>query len=66
MKITAENFSKQPALAYRKAEKGEEVTINHNRYPGVVFILSARERGEAMREDYEEINNNTALINASP
>jgi len=55
MKITAESFNKQPALAYHKAEKGEEVVINHNRYPGVVFILSARDRGEAMRDDDYEI-----------
>ncbi len=55
MKITAEEFSNRPQLAYHKAEKGEEVTINHNRYPDVVFILSVRDRGEAMRDDDYEI-----------
>jgi hypothetical protein len=42
---TAEEFNKKPQEAYRQADKGEPVKINHNRYPDVIFELSARERG---------------------
>jgi TfoX/Sxy family transcriptional regulator of competence genes len=44
MKITAEKLAKQPAQAYREADKGNTVTINHDRYPDKVFELTARER----------------------
>ena len=42
---TAEEFNKKPQEAYRQADKGEPVKINHNRYPDVIFELKARERG---------------------
>ena len=42
---TAEEFNKKPQEAYRQADKGEPVKINHNRYPNVIFELKARERG---------------------
>jgi len=44
MKITAEKLAKKPAQAYREADKGNTVTINHDRYPDKVFELTARER----------------------
>ncbi len=44
MKITAEEMTKRPAQAYRSADKGESVIINHDRYPDKVFELTARER----------------------
>ncbi len=44
MKITAESLAKKPAAAYRAADKGETVVINHDRYPDKVFELTARER----------------------
>jgi len=44
MKITAESLAKKPAQAYRAADKGETVVINHDRYPDKVFELTARER----------------------
>jgi len=44
MKITAETLAKKPAQAYREADKGNTVTINHDRYPDKVFELTARER----------------------
>lgn len=40
MKLTAEQFNKHPAQAYRAADKGERVEIEHSRYPGVVFVLT--------------------------
>lgn len=55
MKLTAKEFNKRPEQAYHSAEKGNEVIINHDRYKGVVFLLTARERGEAMALDYAEI-----------
>lgn len=55
MKLTAREFNDKPAEAFRMAEKGEPVIIYHGRYPHVVFELRARDRGEAMRQDYEEI-----------
>lgn len=42
---TAEEFNKKPQEAYREADKGLPVKINHNRYPNVIFELTARERG---------------------
>lgn len=45
MKLTAKEFSKRPEEAYRAADRGEEVTINHGRYKNVIFILTARNRG---------------------
>lgn len=33
-----------PAQAYREADKGNTVVINHDRYPEKVFELTARER----------------------
>jgi hypothetical protein len=44
MKTTANDFRKKPAEAYRKADKGETVVINHDRYPDQVFELTARKR----------------------
>lgn len=44
MKITAEKLAKKPAQAYREADKGNTVTINHDRYPDKIFELTARER----------------------
>lgn len=44
MKITAESLAKKPAAAYRAADKGDVVVINHDRYPDKVFELTARER----------------------
>lgn len=41
---TAEEFSNKPALIYREADKGSTVTINHSRYPDVIFELTARPR----------------------
>ncbi len=55
MNITAGQFSNQPELAYRSADKGEDVIINHDRYKDVIFVLTARERGEAMAKDHAEI-----------
>ena len=45
MKTTADEFRKKPAEAYRKADKGEVIVINHDRYPDKVFELSSRGRG---------------------
>lgn len=42
--FTAEEFSNKPLQVYRSADKGEQVTINHSRYPDVVFELTVRAR----------------------
>jgi len=61
MNITAKQFRDKPAEPYRMAEKGETVVINHDRYPTVVFELTARARCcELKKEDEDE------LVNASP
>jgi hypothetical protein len=40
----AEEFNKHPREAYRKADKGKAVKINHTSYPDVIFELTARPR----------------------
>lgn len=58
MKITAESLAKKPAQAYRAADKGETVVINHDRYPDKVFELTARERrsgvSDLLKASYEQ------------
>jgi len=54
MKTKAEKFNKKPAEAYREASLGHVVYIYHDRYKGVIFELTARERGELMAKDMEE------------
>lgn len=49
--FTAEDFSNKPALAYREADKGNTVTINHSRYPDVIFELTARARRLNMKDE---------------
>jgi len=44
MILTAKDMHNSPAQAYREADKGETVVINHDRYPDKVFELTARER----------------------
>lgn len=44
MNITAKEMHNAPGKAYREADKGETVIINHDRYPDKVFELTARER----------------------
>lgn len=52
MNITAKDMHHSPAKAYREADKGEKVVINHDRYPDKVFELTARERNP-LRETKE-------------
>lgn len=42
--FTAEEFSNKPQQIYREADKGSVVTINHSRYPDVIFEITARPR----------------------
>lgn len=51
MNITATEMQHSPAKAYREAEKGGTVTINHDRHPEVVFELTARERNNGKQKD---------------
>lgn len=44
MNLTAKEMHNSPAQAYREADKGNTVVINHDRYPEKVFELTARER----------------------
>ncbi|MCK5610839.1 hypothetical protein KAR91_53695 [Candidatus Pacearchaeota archaeon] len=41
---TAYEFKLRPGDVYRAAYKGETVTINHDRFPDVVFEIKARAR----------------------
>lgn len=43
MKITANEFIRSPRNAFKAASNGV-VTIMHDRYDDVVFVLSSRER----------------------
>lgn len=43
--FTAKQLSNRPAEIFREADKEGSVKINHDRYPDVVFVLEARERG---------------------
>ena len=51
--FTAEEFSNKPQQIYREADKGNAVTINHSRYPDVVFEITARPR-RAKLDDAEQ------------
>ena len=42
MKITAKQFAKSPLEAYRRADRGEEVIIEHARYPDIEFRLMTK------------------------
>lgn len=44
MNLTAKEMHNSPAQAYREADKGNTVVINHDRYPDKVFELTARDR----------------------
>lgn len=50
MILTAKEMHNSPAQAYREADKGEKVVINHDRYPDKVFELTARERSPLKEE----------------
>lgn len=50
MILTAREMNKYPAQAYREADKGEKVVINHDRYPDKVFELTARDRSPLKEE----------------
>jgi len=54
VKLTAKEFTKKPAEAFRLAEKGETIVINHDRYPTVVFELTARARCCELNDKEEE------------
>jgi len=44
LKVTAEEFKKNPRRVYRAADKGGIVKINHDHYQDKVFELTARDR----------------------
>ena len=52
--FTAEEFSNKPQQIYREADKGNSVTINHSRYPDVVFELTARPRRAKLNEAQDD------------
>lgn len=55
--FTAEEFSNKPLQVYRSADKGESVTINHSRYPDVVFEITARPRRAKLEEKFDNVFN---------
>lgn len=42
--ITAKEFNKRPAQAFREADKVGAIKINHDRYPDKIFFLESRDR----------------------
>ena len=42
MIITAKKFIGAPLEAFRRADKGEDVTITHARYPDIEFKLTSK------------------------
>ena len=46
----AEEFNKSPQRVYRAADIDGSVRINHERYPDVIFVLEARNRGVSDKE----------------
>lgn len=44
--FTAVEMSNHPQRVYRAADKDGAVKINHGQYDDIVFILTARNRGE--------------------
>lgn len=40
--FTAEELNKSPAQVYREADKNGSVQISHDRYPDMVFVLTAQ------------------------
>ena len=56
MKITATEMQIEPGKVYRATDKGEKVTINHDRYPDKVFELTARERKPLQDKDEDQKN----------
>jgi hypothetical protein len=44
LKLTAKDMHHAPQKAYLAAYKGDQVVINHDRYPDKVFELTARDR----------------------
>jgi hypothetical protein len=50
MKISAKQFAKSPLEAYRRADRGEEVIIEHARYPDVHFTLTRMQIEEASKD----------------
>lgn len=55
MNLTAKEMHNSPAQAYREADKGEIVVINHDRYPDKIFELTARERKPLFIIEHKQI-----------
>lgn len=51
LKLTAEEFNKSPADAYRLSDKGYRVVINHDRYKDRIFELTCRDRRARLEDD---------------
>jgi len=49
MNLTAKQFNKNPAAAYRAADKGEEVIITHDRFDADFVLTSKNAEYEAMK-----------------
>lgn len=56
MNLTAKDMHNSPAQAYREADKGNTVTINHDRYPDKVFELTARERRTLIDTSFDSMS----------
>jgi len=55
--FTAVEMSNNPQKVYRAADKDGSVKINHGQYDDIVFILTAKNRGEDI--EYCSANKNT-------
>lgn len=66
MILTAKEMHNSPAQAYREADKGETVVINHDRYPDKVFELTARDRMPLSDIDLIDAQNKMKIIDRRP
>jgi len=48
--MTAQEFKQNTGDAWRAAYKGDTVIINNDRFPDVVFEITARERGQTNKD----------------
>lgn len=49
--FTSTELNKSPAKVFRAADQEGAVEISHDRYPGKVFVLEARERELELTSD---------------
>ena len=54
MQLTANQFNRNPGQVFRRAAKGEGVTINHDQHPELMFEMIARRKKGAEASEAKE------------